>query len=188
MPAVTSFSTWTLVGLSWDTLGFRAGADKDVVDATRGNGVVKDGPFTARMGAGQDTIYARSRDTGPFNGGPGEDMLFVQAKGTTQQGGKTIAADLGSDTFKLTGYDVVRIASIENLSLSYADGARAWSATGAPTGWRPSAAATSSTAWRVTTASRARSTRTASTPRVSASSPTAATATTTYAAASTATA
>ena len=124
MPAVSSFSTWTLTGLSWDTLSFRGGPDKDVVDVTRGNGVVKDGPFTARMGPGKDTIYARSRDTGPFNGGPGDDTLVIEAKGTTQQGGKTIAADLASDSFKLTGYDKVRIPSIENLSVSNTDGAR----------------------------------------------------------------
>ena len=97
MPAVSSFSTWTLTGLSWDTLKLPRRAGKDVVDVTRGNGVVKDGPFTARMGPGKDTIYARSRDTGPFNGGPGVDTLVIEAKGTTQQGGKTIAADLSSD-------------------------------------------------------------------------------------------
>ena len=123
MPAVSSFSTWTLTGLGWHTLSFRGGPDKDVVDVTRGNGVVKDGPFTARMGPGKDTIYARSRDTGPFNGGPGEDTLLVEAKGTTQKG-KSITADLAADRLELSGYAAVRIRSIENLSVSNVDGAR----------------------------------------------------------------
>ena len=70
MPAVSSFSTWTLTGLSWDTLSFRGGPDKDVVDVTRGNGVVKDGPFTARMGRARTRSTRAAATPGPSTAGP----------------------------------------------------------------------------------------------------------------------
>jgi Ca2+-binding RTX toxin-like protein len=120
--AAPSFTRFDLAHLRYDSLRFRGGAADEVVDVVNLSGRTGNGPFSARMGQGDDRIVAHATDPGPFVGGGGDDGIEVAAYRTIRKP-DSFSADLVSDTFTLRGFDPVRIATLENFTVSDAPGA-----------------------------------------------------------------
>lgn len=121
MPAAGSFAAWQLSGLRWSSLEFHGGPGNELVAVAGRLGFVRDdGPFTADMGGGRDSLVVRSQDTGPFDTGEGKDFIRIVAKGTTQDD-TVFKADLSKDTYRLTGRAAVEAIGIENLTVVEAD-------------------------------------------------------------------
>jgi hypothetical protein len=121
MPPATSFARFVLAGLTWSSLEFHGGPGNERVTVSRKVGLVRtDGRFSADLGGGKDTLFVRSQDTGPFDGGEGEDSIFVAAKGASYGGG-FFTAKLAIDRYWHAGHDKTRIPGFENLSVFDAD-------------------------------------------------------------------
>jgi hypothetical protein len=123
MPPATSFAAYHLSGLTWNSLMFRGGPGSELVEVSNLSGLVKnDGPFNAQMGGGNDKLLVRSQDTGPFLGGDGNDSIRIEAKNTAT-GTHHFFSDMPQDVYGMRGSHRVVADSIENLSVSNADGA-----------------------------------------------------------------
>jgi Ca2+-binding RTX toxin-like protein len=114
MGAITSFARFDLTGIRWSSLVFRGGDGRQEVVADKGVRTVNDGPFSARMGGGNDTIYARTGHTGPFRGGPGRDVIEI-ANGSFKDLGGRFTADLQQGSYRLEGSDAVRLTGVEAM-------------------------------------------------------------------------
>jgi Ca2+-binding RTX toxin-like protein len=115
MPPAVSFSTYDFTGLRWASLAVRGGEGSERVLAQKRGYVVKDGPFRARMGGGNDQVEVRTGHTGPFNGGPGNDSVLLANESNQDLGGR-FTAHLVDDYYRLQGGAKVAIKSIENFS------------------------------------------------------------------------
>ncbi|GAB3242783.1 hypothetical protein [Nocardioides dilutus] len=122
MPPAVSFSIYDFTQLRWASLDVRGGDGSERVLAQKRRFAVKDGPFRARMGGGNDQIEVRTGHTGPFNGGPGNDSVLLANENNKDLGGR-FTANLVRDYYQLQGTAKVAIKSIENFSGFYFDAA-----------------------------------------------------------------
>lgn len=122
MPPAVSFSIYDFTRLRWASLEVRGGDGSERVLARKRGYVVKDGPFRARMGGGNDLVEVRTGHTGPFNGGPGNDSVILANESNKDLGGR-FTADLVHDYYRLQGTAEVAIKGIENFSGFYFDSA-----------------------------------------------------------------
>lgn len=121
LPAA-SFAIWDVSELRWSSLDFQGSDRSDRLTAIKLGWKVKDGPLTADLGDGRDTLEIRLGNTGPFNGGEGRDRIEIRNESNRDLGGPFVA-NLRSDTYRFEGDAVVAIPGFEDLyAYSFAGG------------------------------------------------------------------
>lgn len=114
MTPVAGFAIWDVGRLRWSSLHFEGGPGSDRLDAIKGGWKVKDGPLTANLGAGRDSLQVRLGNTGPFDGGEGRDRIEVRNENNRSLGGPFVA-DLTQDTYRFEDDSPVGIPGFEDL-------------------------------------------------------------------------